>query len=94
MKKGDKMSKKLNYIYKNKDGEYFKSVEANGEIVLSNPSYPFKFLFEVLEPLIEIGEAEKYEHLMTKEDYQFIKGDSLTVEVKDGNLVPVEGVKE
>lgn len=81
------MKKRINYIYKNRDGEHFKSVEHDGKIVLSNPSYPFFFLFEVQEPLEEIGEAEKFEHLIKKEDYQFHKGNTLNVEVnKDGDL--------
>ena len=37
------MNMKINYTYKNQDGEYFKTVEKYGEIVLSNPSYPFVF---------------------------------------------------
>ena len=78
--------KKLNYIYKNADGEYFLSVEKNGELLLSNHSYPFLFLFEVQEPLEEIGEAKKYGHLVTKQDYEFHEGESLTVEVSDGQL--------
>lgn len=78
---------KLNYIYKNQDGEYFKSVEHDGKIVLQNPSYPFFFLFEVQQPLTEIGKAEEFEHLITKEDYQFHKGDTLNVKINnDGDL--------
>lgn len=78
---------KVNYIYKNQEGEYFKSVEHEGKIVLSNPSYPFFFLFDVQEPLTEVGTAEEFEHLVKKENYQFHKGDTLTVKVnKDGDL--------
>lgn len=79
--------RKANYIYKNKDGEYFKSVEHAGKIVLSNPSYPFFFLFEVQEPLTEIGEAEKFGHLVRKENHQFYEGNTLNVKVnKKGSL--------
>lgn len=79
--------KKINYVYKNNDGEYFLCVEHKGELVLKNPSYPFVFLFEVQEPLEEIGEVEKYGHLVKKEEYQFYEGQSIEVEVsKDGNL--------
>lgn len=77
---------KLNYIYKNAEGEYFKSIEHNGKIVLNNPSYPFHFLFEVQEPLTEIGKAEDYEHLIKKENYEFHTGETLTVEVDKGGL--------
>lgn len=77
---------KLNYVYKSKEGELFLSVEHNGKMVLSNPSYPFFFLFEVCEPLKEIGSAKKYGHLVKKENYQFGEGGRITVEVKDGNL--------
>lgn len=78
---------KLNYIYKNEDGEYFKSVEHEGKIVLSNPSYPFFFLFEVQQPLTEIGTAEEFEHLIKKENLEFHKGNTLDVEIdKDGDL--------
>ena len=78
---------KINYIYKNQEGEHFKSIEKNGKIVLSNPSYPFVFLPEVQEPLIEIGEAKKYEHLIKKESYEFHEGNTLNVEIgKNGDL--------
>lgn len=78
---------KINFIYKNQDGEYFKSIEKDGKIVLSNPSYPFVFLPEVQEPLTEIGKAEEFEHLIKKEDYQFHKGETLNVKVnKNGDL--------
>lgn len=78
---------KTNYIYKNQDGEYFKAIEKDGKIVLSNPSYPFVFLPEVQEPLIEIGEAEKFEHLIKKESYEFHEGNTLNVEIdKKGDL--------
>lgn len=81
------MNKKINYIYKSQDGEYFKSVEYKGQIVLSNPSYPFFFLFEVLEPLEEVGSADEFGKLVEKKDYQFIEGNALTVEVgSNGNL--------
>ena len=78
--------KKLNYIYKNQDGEYFKSIKHNGEIVLSNPSYPFFFKWEVLEPLTLVGSADQFEHLLKKEDYQFHEGDTLKVEVGEDGL--------
>lgn len=74
---------KINYIYKNEDGEYFKSIEKDGKIVLSNPSYPFFFLPEVQQPLVEIGEAEHFEHLVKEENYEFHKGDTLNVEIDE-----------
>lgn len=81
------MKTKLNKVYKSGDGEYFKSVEKNGEIVLSNPSYPFVFLPRVLEPLEEIGDVVEFEHLIKQEEHQFIEGETLTVKVTDdGNL--------
>ena len=85
------MKKEVGYIYKNEDGEYFESVEKNGQICLSNPSYPFVFLFEVLEPLELIGKAEEFRHLVETKDYEFHEGDTLTVEVgDDGNLKAVD----
>lgn len=77
---------KQNYIYKSPEGEYFKSIEKDGAVVLSNPSYPFVFLPGVLEPLTEVGTAEEFEHLITKQDYEFHQGETLEVEIKDGNL--------
>ena len=89
------MNKQVDYIYQNKDGEYFKSIEDRGEIVLSNPSYPFVFLFEVQEPLQEIGSAKEFGHLLEKKDYQWHTGDSLTVNVSSkGNLEVVEETKQ
>ena len=51
------------------------------KIVLENPSYPFVFLPEVQEPLEEIGSAVEFDSLVTKANYQFHEGDSLTVEI-------------
>lgn len=84
------MKVKLNAIYKNQDGEYFKCVDDRGLLVLSNPSYPFVFLPEVQYPLEEIGDAKDFEHLLKNEHHQFIEGETLTVSVgDDGNLVPI-----
>lgn len=88
------MQVKLNMIYKNTDGEYFKCVDKNRTLCLSNPSYPFVFLPEVLEPLEEIGDAENYEHLIKRVDRQFFEGDTLSVEVTDdGNLEVLNQLK-
>lgn len=81
---------KLNYIYKNQDGEYFKSVEHDGKIVLQNPSYPFFFLFEGQEPLEEIGKAEKFGHLVKKEDSEFHEGNTLNVKINDDGDLEVD----
>ena len=80
------MKVKLNTIYKSGDGQYFKCIDKDGELCLQNPSYPFVFLPKVLEPLEEIGDAEKYEHLIEKVDNQFFEGDTLTVEVTENGL--------
>jgi hypothetical protein len=82
--------KKTNYIYKNADGEYFLSQEHSGEIVLSNPSYPFFFKFEVQEPLEEIGEAKEYAHLVKKQNFNLYEGETLEVQVKNGDIYVVE----
>lgn len=79
----------LNTIYKSSDGEYFKCVDREGTLCLSNPSYPFVFLPEVLEPLEEIGDAEKYGHLIEKVDSQFFEGETLNVEVSDDGTLRV-----
>lgn len=87
------MSVKLNKIYKNADGEYFKAIDQKGVLVLSSPSYPFFFLPEVLEPLEEIGDVSEYEHLIKKSDHNsvFLEGESLTVRVSEnGDLEPVD----
>lgn len=85
------MKVKLNTIYKNNNGEYFNCIDDRGVLVLTNPSYPFVFLPEVQEPLEEIGEHEKFKHLIKKEVSTFIEGDSLEVEIdNNGNLIPVE----
>lgn len=82
------MKKKLNWIYQNKEsGEYFKSVKKDGKIVLSNPSYPFVFLFEVQEPLKEIGSVKEFGKLVEKKNYEFHSGNTLEVEVdNNGDL--------
>lgn len=80
------MKVKLNTIYKSPDGEYFKCIDDMGVFCLSNPSYPFVFPPQVLEPLEEIGSAEKYEHLMEKVESQFFEGDTLSVEVTENGL--------
>ncbi len=87
------MKIKLDYIYKNQDGEHFKSIEKDGKIVLENPSYPFVFLPEVQEPLEEIGSAIEFSSLVTKENYQFHEGDSLTVEIDGNGDLKVKEVK-
>jgi hypothetical protein len=80
------MEVKLNYIYKNQDGEYFKCVDDRGVLVLKNPSYPFVFLPQVLEPLEEIGKADEFEHLIVTENHEFHEGETLSVSVKSGKL--------
>lgn len=74
-------------IYKNKDGEYFEAVEQDGKILLSNPSYPFKFLPEVQMPLEDSG-ADK--SIIEKVDYQFHEGNTLNVKVNSDGLEVVE----
>lgn len=81
------MKRKLNYIYKNEDGEYFKCIKNKGQLVLSNPSYPFLFLFETAgKKLEEVGSAKKFGNLVEKKDYEFHDGNELTVEVENGGL--------
>jgi hypothetical protein len=84
---------KPNMIYKSGDGEYFKAIERNGQIVLSNPSYPFVFLPQVLQPLEEIGEAEKYEHLVEKVESQWFTGETLSVDVTPKGDLEVQNDK-
>lgn len=78
--------KKANQIYRNAEGEYFLSVEKDGKLVLSNPSYPFVFLWEVLEPVTLVGSAEEFGHLLEDKQYEFHEGNSLTVEVTSEGL--------
>lgn len=85
--------RKTGLVYKNQDGEHFESVEKDGEIVLSNPSYPFVFKWEVLEPLELIGSVEKYGNLVKKEDYQFHQGETLTVKTTENGLEVIEDSK-
>lgn len=80
---------KLNTIYKSSDGEYFECVDKDGVLCLSNPSYPFVFLPEVLEPLEEVGDAKEYRHLVEKVDSQFYEGETLNVEVSDDGTLKV-----
>jgi hypothetical protein len=84
------MKVKLNTVYKTADG-YFKSIEKDGRVVMVNPSYPFAFLPEVMGNMEEVGSVEEFGHLIKKEEYDFIKGETLTVKVgEDGNLEPVK----
>jgi len=82
---------KINKIYKNKDGEYFKTVMRSGDILLDSPSYPFLFLPGVQFPLEEIGSAKEFEHLMENKNYEFHSGETLELMVtKDGKLAKKE----
>lgn len=80
------MVRQPNYVYQNGDGEYFQSVDKNGELCLSNPSYPFVFKWEVLEPLTMIGSFEEFGQLVEKKEYEFYGGDTLSVKVTDNGL--------
>ena len=86
MNKQPPVGKKVNHIYQSGDGEYFLSVEHHGELVLSNPSYPFMFKWEVLEPLMPIGSVKEFGHLLEDKEYEFHEGKSLTVEVTNDGL--------
>lgn len=72
---------RVGHIYKDDNGEYFRSIERGGRIVLKNPSYPFAFRVNVLKSLELIGDEKEFGHLVTKKDYTFIEGDTLTLKV-------------
>lgn len=80
---------KIGFVYQNKDGEYFEATLKNNKIVLQNPSYPFVFLPEVQQPLKEIGSYKEHGHLIEKKDYEFVEGETLTVEVKSDNKLKI-----
>lgn len=78
--------RKAGLVYQDQNGEYFESIEKDGEVVLSNPSYPFVFLWDALEPLKLIGSIEKHGNLIKKIDLQFYEGETLTVKVTNNGL--------
>lgn len=81
---------KAGLVYQDQNGVYFESIEKNGEIVFSNPSYPFIFLWEAVGPIKLIGSIEKYGHLIRKEDFEFHEGSTLSVKVTDKGLEVVK----
>lgn len=80
------MMKKLNAIYKNSEGEFFQCIEFNGELVLTNPKYPFNFTFEAQGQLEMVETDKTFDQLVKKEDFQFHEGPELNIEIRDGKL--------
>ena len=75
------MEYKINNVYKDEHGEYFKTKNKDGEMVLYNPSYPFVFRLGVMKVQL-VGHVKEFGHLVKKKDYGFYEGNELILRLE------------